>query len=83
MTPRTLRVLEFSAILDRLASRCVSALGREAAAALAPSPVLDDAASRQRETSEARLLAETGSGIPVHGIQDVRDSVHRAISGSR
>ncbi len=81
MTPRTLRVLEFSAILERLASRCASALGREAAAALGPSPVLEDAARGQRETSEARLLAEIGSGIPVHGMRDVRDPVHRAAIG--
>jgi len=35
VTPRTLRVLEFSAVCGRLAGLCASALGREAALARA------------------------------------------------
>ncbi|HKV44063.1 MAG TPA: endonuclease MutS2, partial [bacterium] len=81
LTPRSLRVLEFSAISDRLAARCASALGREAALALRPSPVLAEVARAQRETSEARGLAETGSGLPVQGIREIRDAVHRAAIG--
>src|SRR5205807_1029980 len=73
MTPRTLRVLEFSAVCERLAGLCASALGREAALALRPSPALEEAARAQRETSEARVLAELGNGLPVSGIRDIRD----------
>ena len=81
MTPRTLRVLEFSAISKRLAGLCASAIGREAALALRPSPALEQAARGQRETSEARRLAEVGNGLPVSGIHDIRDPVHRASIG--
>jgi len=81
VTPRSLRVLEFSAISDRLAARCASTLGREAALALRPSPVLAEVARAQQETSEARGLAETGSGLPVQGIREIRDAVHRAAIG--
>ena len=81
MTPRTLRVLEFSAIRERLAARCASAIGREAAQGLHPSPVLAEVARGQQETSEARRLAESGSGLPVGGIREIRDPIHRAAIG--
>ena len=75
MTPRTLRVLEFSTIRDRLAALCASPLGREAAGALEPSAALDEVRLRQQGTSEARWLAETAGGLPVGGIHDIRDPV--------
>ena len=78
MTPRTLRVLGFPVIRDRLAELCGSPLGRERARALEPAPRLDEAARRQQETSEARLLAEVAGGLPVRGIQDIREALHRA-----
>jgi DNA mismatch repair protein MutS2 len=81
MMPRTLRVLELSAVLERLATRCASPLGREAALVLRPSPDLEDVARGQGETTEARLLADTAGGLPVQGILDVRDRVHRAAIG--
>jgi DNA mismatch repair protein MutS2 len=81
VTPRTLRVLEFPAVLERLASRCVSPLGREAATALRPSTALEDVERGQLETTEARLLTETAGGLPVRGIRDIRDPVHRAAIG--
>ncbi len=81
MTPRTLRVLEFPVIGERLAVLCVSPQGREKAQALRPAPVLAEVERRQRETSEARALAETAGGLPIHGVRDVRDAVHRATIG--
>ncbi len=81
MTPRTLRVLGYPVIRDRLADLCASPLGRERAQALEPAPWLDEAARRQQETSEARLVAETAGGLPVRGIHDVHDAVHRAAIG--
>jgi DNA mismatch repair protein MutS2 len=81
MTPRTHQVLEFSAIRARLADLCASVLGREAALVLRPSPVLAEVESRQQETTEARRLAEAGDALPVHGIRDIRASVHRADIG--
>ncbi len=81
MIPRTLRVLGWASISDRLAGLCASPLGRERALALAPMPWLDEAERRQRETSEARVLAEAAGGLPVRGIRDVRGSIHRAAIG--
>ncbi len=81
MTPRTLRVLELPAILERLAALCASPLGGAAARALGPSTALEEVRRRHQETSEARELAETSGGLPVQGIRDVRDPVHRASIG--
>jgi DNA mismatch repair protein MutS2 len=81
VTPRTLRVLGFLAITERLASLCASPLGRERALALQPSPWRDEVERRQRETSEARRLAETAGGLPVRGIHDIREAIHRAAIG--
>jgi DNA mismatch repair protein MutS2 len=81
VTPRTLRVLEFSTIRDRLASRCASVLGRERAAALIPVAVLEAVERGQRETTEARALSEEAGGLPVRGISDIRDPIRRASIG--
>ncbi|HEV2439643.1 MAG TPA: endonuclease MutS2, partial [bacterium] len=81
MTPRALRVLGFPAVLERLAALCVSPLGRERALALEPSPWLDEAARRQQLTTEARTLADGGADLPVRGLRDIRDPVHRAAIG--
>ncbi len=81
MTPRTLRVLGFPVIRERLAGLCASAVGREQALALEPAVRREEAERRQRETSEARLLAETAGGLPVRGIRDIRGAVHRAAIG--
>jgi DNA mismatch repair protein MutS2 len=78
VNPRTLRVLEFPAIRERLTALCASPPGREIAAALGPSPEPAEAERGQQETSEARLLAETAGGLPVHGIRDIRSALHRA-----
>ncbi|HLY24061.1 MAG TPA: endonuclease MutS2 [bacterium] len=81
MTPRAFRVLGFPAVLERLAALCVSPLGRERALALEPSPWLDEAARRQQLTTEARALGDGAGGLPVRGIRDVREPVHRAAIG--
>lgn len=81
MTPRALRVLGFPAVRERLAALCVSAMGRERAVALEPSPWLDEAARRQRLTTEARTLADGAGGLPVRGIRDIRAAVHRTEIG--
>ncbi len=81
MTPRTLRVLGWPAVLERLAAACASAMGRERALALAPVPWLDEVEQRQRETTEARLLLEQAGGLPVRGTRDIRAATHRAQIG--
>ncbi|HLJ62293.1 MAG TPA: endonuclease MutS2 [bacterium] len=81
MTPRALRVLGFPAVLERLAGRCVSTVGRERALALTPSPWVEEVERRQQETSEARALLEQAGGLPVRGARDIRASTHRAQIG--
>jgi DNA mismatch repair protein MutS2 len=81
VTPRTFRVLEFSTVRDRLASRCASVFGRERAVALLPSTVPDDVERALRETTEARALAEEAGGLPLGGASDIREPVRRASIG--
>ncbi len=81
MNARTLRVLQFSEILERLARVCASDYGREKALLLAPSPWREEVERRQRETSEARWLAETAGGLPLRGLYDIRESLRRATLG--
>jgi DNA mismatch repair protein MutS2 len=81
VNPRALRVLGFPEICARLSRLCASPPGRETALALLPSSVPAEVERRQRETSEARSLAETAGGLPVRGVHDIRDPVHRAAIG--
>jgi len=74
-------VLGWPAVVERLAGRCASTVGRERAQALRPSPWLDEVERRQRETSEARWLLEQAGGLPVRGLHDIRAPVHRAQIG--
>jgi DNA mismatch repair protein MutS2 len=83
MTPRTLRVLGFPTICERLAEACLTPIGRERALMLAPAPWLEEAERGQRETSEARFLLETAGGLPLRGVRDIREPVHRASIGGR
>ena len=81
MNARALRVLGFPTISDRLSRLCASTPGRTLALALLPSPDLGEVERRQRETSEARHLSETAGGLPVRGVRDIGDSIHRAAIG--
>jgi DNA mismatch repair protein MutS2 len=80
----SIRVLEFSAILEHLAAEAASVLGVERARALTPStdPVL--VARRLAETQEGRTLLSRG---PVPGLErarDIRGVLGRAaIAGTR
>jgi DNA mismatch repair protein MutS2 len=64
-------VLGFPTVLERLAGLCVSAVGRERALALAPSPWIEEVTRRQQETG----------GLPVRGARDIRAPTHRAEIG--
>lgn len=81
MDERTLRVLEFPKIRERLVSRTVTALGREIAGALQPSPDPEVVVSAQEETSEAVALM-AGGEVPLRGTADIRDLVRGAVVGS-
>ncbi|HEY3248846.1 MAG TPA: endonuclease MutS2 [bacterium] len=81
MDERTLRVLEFPKIRDRLAGQTVTAVGREMAASLQPSGAADLVRLWQQETGEAVALLADGD-IPLRGTSDIRDALQRCQIGS-
>ena len=82
MDARTLRVLEFDKILDRLAEQTSFSLGRERALALKPSDDIRQATLWQAETREARRLLDEKSDVHLGGVHDLRPFVEQATIGS-
>ncbi|RPI11489.1 MAG: endonuclease MutS2 [Zetaproteobacteria bacterium] len=84
MDAHSLRVLEFSEVLQHLAADAASDLGRRRAMALAPATDPDLVLQRLTETREARALLNRG---PVTGLEratDIREAVARAaVAGAR
>lgn len=78
MNERTYRVLEFEKILARLSTYAGSALGRELALKLRPSCRPDEIKAWQAETTEARLLVQSGEPVPLGGIHDLRAAFKKA-----
>ncbi|MBI4337986.1 MAG: endonuclease MutS2 [Chloroflexi bacterium] len=77
---RSLGLLEFPAVLERLAIHATFVLGREAALALRPSFDPDVVARRQQETREARrLLARADPDLSA--ARDIRGTLRRAAMG--
>ncbi|MGH2349709.1 MAG: endonuclease MutS2 [bacterium] len=81
MDDRTLRVLEFGKVRDRLAAQTVTAIGRDTAAALTPSPDPDVVRAWQQDTREAIALLADGD-VPLRGTSDIRDALERCRIGS-
>ena len=72
MDTKYLQTLEFPKILERLSQHTAFSAGRDLALALKPSPDLEEAQQRQRETSEARKLLEAKTDLSLGGARDVR-----------
>ncbi|MCL6580524.1 MAG: endonuclease MutS2, partial [Firmicutes bacterium] len=81
MNERTLEVLEFDKVRQLLAEETSFPPGRDAALALMPSTDRGEVERRLRETSEARSLLDSGQGIPLGGLRDVRAVLDRARAG--
>ncbi len=80
MDEKSLQILEYHKILDRLAAYCSFSASRELALALRPTPELESARQRLALTGEARrLLAE--SGFSLGPAFDVRLALERARRG--
>lgn len=75
------QTLEFPKILAQVAKRTSSSAGREMALALEPTSNLTEARTWQQETTEARQLLATQSGVSIGGAHDVRPLVGRAERG--
>ncbi len=78
---RALKVLEFSAIRDRLASHCQTALSFEAATELLPSFDEAEIWVRLEQTTEALELLGVAPPPSLAGVKDCRDALRRAGKG--
>jgi len=74
----SLRVLEFSEVVNHLADEASSVLGRQRAAALRPSADPDLVARRLAETRECRDLLRQGPMPTLELATDIRESIQRA-----
>jgi len=81
MDEHTIRVLEFEKVLGLLAAEAAFSLGRELALGVRPEPGYHEAAARQLETAEIRLLDQLGIDLPFAGAHDIRPLIHAAAIG--
>jgi DNA mismatch repair protein MutS2 len=81
MDAKTLQVLEYPKILERLRAFCDFSASMELARALEPTDSHDLALARLAETSEARKLFSTNDNIGIGGAHDIRPSVELAARG--
>jgi DNA mismatch repair protein MutS2 len=81
MNEKTLKVLEFSKVIDRLAGYASFSASADLARALQPQ--VDPAAIKilQKQTGESLLLLTTSDFTGIGGAHDVRDLVERAARG--
>jgi DNA mismatch repair protein MutS2 len=81
MDARTLRVLEYGAIRQRLASHATCSLGKELAAQMLPAADPPAVLRLLDETSQARALVDASGRPPFGGVTDVRGQVMNAARG--
>lgn len=81
MDEKSLRILEFDKILDRLAGYASFSAGEALIHAMRPSADETQARRRQAETREAVELFESGSDARIGGARDVRHAADRAQRG--
>ncbi len=81
MDTRTLRVLEYDAVRQRLRACAACSLGKELAERLEPSIVPDEVRRLIAETTQARLMLDTTGRPPLGGVTDVRAQVMNAARG--
>ena len=78
MNPRTLQVLEYKKILERVASLCAFSGGAEVVLALLPSDDLVVIQQRLQETAEAVRLLEQKADVSFGGVRDMRLAADKA-----
>ena len=81
MDAKTLNVLEYPKILERLRGFCDFSASMELARALEPTDSHDLALARLEETREARKLFSTNDNIGIGGAHDIRPAVELAARG--
>src|SRR5215207_9778933 len=81
MDSKTLSVLEYPKVLERLKAFCDFSASMELASALEPTDAYDLALARITETSEARKLFSTNDNIGIGGAHDIRPAANLAARG--
>jgi DNA mismatch repair protein MutS2 len=82
MNPRTLRVLEYDKILERVAAFCAFSGGMELARALLPSDDLTTIREHLAQTDEAYRLLDQKNDVSFGGVKDLNLYLDRAERGS-
>ncbi|HEY3314276.1 MAG TPA: endonuclease MutS2 [Bacillota bacterium] len=82
MDERILRALEFDKIREHLVDEASCSLGRDIAAALAPSGDVGVVRRWQSETTEARDVLARLSSVPLGGLHDIRPHLGQAERGA-
>lgn len=81
MNDKTLRVLEYNKIVERLIEKAESQLGKEMAEKIKPSTNIDEVEYLQRETKEALKLIIKKGNPPLYGIYDISNELKMAEIG--
>lgn len=82
MDDKTLRVLEYNKILDKLADMTTSVLSRDRVLRLTPSKDIQEIKCLQQETSEAVSMIIRKGSAPIGGLKDIRNALKRAEIGA-
>ena len=82
MNPRTVRVLEYEKILEKVAEYCAFSGGAELARSLLPSDDLDTIRDRLAETDEAFRLLEQKNDVSFGGVRDLAPLMDKAERGA-
>ena len=81
MNKRSLRVLEFDKIIQRLTDKAISARGKEICGNLAPQKELEPILAALKQTEEAMEFRMKAGALPLGGIKDIAPSLKRADMG--
>jgi DNA mismatch repair protein MutS2 len=81
MNERTLRVLEYQKIIDNLASKAQTSLGKKMCLELKPSSNIYEVKERLQETAEAFDVVLKWGSLPLEGVKNIEDTVKRAKMG--
>jgi DNA mismatch repair protein MutS2 len=77
--PHSLRVLEFDAVLEMLASQAASLLGQQLSSQLLPLTDLTEIRQSLEETEEMRHAIHFGGDPPLAGLMDIRPHLDRSL----
>ncbi|MCS7223072.1 MAG: endonuclease MutS2 [Armatimonadetes bacterium] len=81
MDEKTLTALEYDKVLDLLAARCQTPIGREKALSERPRTSLEEVERLQRQTTDAKRRLETDGMPPFGGLTDPRPLLEKAVKG--